>query len=119
MVTDIDIEDIKSSLDALESRYGVDHSEIADIKNDIESLVFQLHDTVDGLEAESEEQGNRIEELEEEVNGIRSCGSLDEYSATILRRFTGHEPNAGEVISLSEELQNLLVNKYGVSVGSI
>ncbi len=44
---------------------------------------------------------------------------IKDTAAELLKRFKGVEPSAGEVDSLSEDIAEILTNKYNVSKGNV
>ena len=119
MVTDIDPNDIKDEIDRLKDKQCDDISEEYDaIKDMIDRLKEDYEDRIDALENENSDLNARVDELENEIDE-KQVYKLEDFASQMFKSFTGHEPNAGEVISLSEDITKLLTTKYNVSIGNI
>jgi len=117
MVTTTDPIDIKFDIDRLAAKYT---DQADDIKESIDKLVAEYEDRIDELETSNNDLEYRVSELEDALNEKESSQpNLEEYASAMLRTFTSHEPNMGEVLSLKDDLENLLTTKYNISLGNI
>ena len=119
MITTIDPQTIRYSLDSLVDTYDIPKHEIDSIKYDIDKIVDEYDDRVERLEDECSTLENEKLDLEDELDEKRGYGSVEEFASAMLVAFAGHEPNLGEVISLKEDLEKLLTTKYNISLGNI
>lgn len=119
MVTDTDVQDIKDTVDRLAEKY----TDLADeIKEGIDKLQAEYEDRIDSLEDDNATLASRVEDLEEELEEKERAlanVNLEDYAASMLQSFTGHEPNMGEVLSLKDDLEKLLTTKYNISMGNL
>jgi len=119
MVTDTDVQDIKDNVDRLAEKY----TDIADeIKDGIDRLQAEYEDRIDSLEDDNATLASRVEDLEEELEEKEqelANSNLEDFASSILRTFTGHDPNMGEVLSLKDDLEKLLTTKYNISLGNL
>jgi SMC interacting uncharacterized protein involved in chromosome segregation len=119
MVTDTDVQDIKDNVDRLAEK----HTDIADeIKDGIDRLKAEYEDRIDSLEDDNATLASRVEDLEEELEEKEqelANSNLEDFASSILRTFTGHDPNMGEVLSLKDDLEKLLTTKYNISLGNL
>ncbi len=119
MVTDTNVQDIKDNVDRLAEKY----TGIADeIKDGIDRLVEEYEDRIDSLEDDNATLDSRVEDLEEQLEEkeqVFANVNLEDYASSMLRTFTGYEPNMGEILSLKEDLEKLLTTKYNISLGNL
>lgn len=119
MVTDIDPNDIKDEIDRLKDKQCDDISEEYDaVKDMVDRLKEDYEDRIDALENENSDLNARVDELENEIDE-KKVYKLEDFASQMFECFTGKTPNAGEVISLTEDLTNLLTTKYNISIGTI
>lgn len=119
MQTDTDVQDIKDDVDRLAEKYT---DQTDDIKDSIDKLVTEYEDRIDSLEDDNANLCSRVEELEDELDEKEQAlanVNLEDYASSMLRTFTGHEPNMGEVLSLKDDLDKLLTSKYNISLGNL
>lgn len=90
------LEDIKTSLDEIASSY---EARIADLECDLDNL----QEECDSLE-------EKLCNNESHVEG---------YAASMLKNFTGHKPILGDVLSLTEEITKILIEKFNISTGNL
>lgn len=105
-------------LDSLLNDGDVTMESIEGIKDSIDDLVKSYEDRISELESDNDEQYDDNIRLKEELNTY-TCGSLETFATSVLKTFTGDEPNLGTVLSFKEDLQNLLTTKYHVSIGNL
>ncbi|MBR4792608.1 MAG: hypothetical protein IK038_02975 [Bacteroidaceae bacterium] len=119
MVTDIDADDIKDEIDRLKDTQCEDISKEYDaIKDMVDRLKEDYEYRIDTLENENSDLNARVEELEDEIDEKKGY-KLEDFASQMFENFTGNAPNAGEVISLAEDLTNLLTTKYNISIGTL
>lgn len=119
MVTDIDPNDIKDEIDRLKDKQCDDISEEYDaVKDMVDRLKEDYEDRIDALEHENSDLNARVDELENEIDE-KQVYKLEDFASQMFESFTGKAPNAGEVISLVEDLTHLLTTKYNISIGTI
>lgn len=119
MVTTIDPQNVRDSLDALADTYDIPQHEIDSIKYDIDKIVDEYDDRVECLEGECSTLENEKQDLEGELDEKRGYGSVEEFASAMLSAFAGQEPNMGEVLSLKDDLEKLLTTKYNISMGNL
>ena len=119
MVTEIDSNDIKDEIDRLKDKQCDDISEEYDaVKDMVDRFKEDYEDRIDALENENSDLNARVEELEGKLDEQETY-KLEDFASQMLESFAGKTPNAGEVISLTEDLTNLLTTKYNISIGTI
>ena len=118
MICSIDPNDIKNDIQRLKDEYDVPSTEVDAICDDIDSLVSEYDGENERLKNEADAASDNVEELEEELNSYKA-GKVETYASKMLEAFTGHEPNLGEVLSLKDDLEQLLTTKYHISLGNL
>jgi len=118
MICSIDPNDIKNDIQRLKDEYDVPSTEVDAICDDIDSLVSEYDEENERLKNEADAASDNVEELEEELNSYKA-GKVETYASKMLEAFTGHEPNLGEVLSLKDDLEQLLTTKYHISLGNL
>lgn len=119
MITTIDPQTIRDSLNSLADTYGIPNHEIESITYDFDKVVDEYDDRVECLEDEFSTLENEKLDLEDELDEKRDYGSVEEFASAMLMAFVGHEPSLGEVISLKDDLEKLLTTKYNISIGNL
>lgn len=119
MITTIDPQTIRDSLDSLADTYDIPKHEIDSIKYDIDKIVDEYDDRVERLEDECSTLENEKLDLEDELDEKRCYSSVEEFASAMLTAFAGNEPSLGEVISLKDDLEKLLTTKYNISIGNL
>lgn len=127
MITYTDADDVRQSFknvrDAL-LEDGADISEVVDSLDlaisDFDDLIADYDRHCETLDGDISDQNDEIERLEDEISELKPNGvSVESYAAALLQSCTGQEPNLGEVLSLKDDLEELLTTKYNISKGSI
>lgn len=119
MQTDTDLQEIKDNVDRLAEKYT---DQADEIKEGIDRLVAEYEDRIDNLEDDNSTLSSLVEELEEQLEEKEqelANANLEDYASSMLRTFTGHDPNMGEVLSLKDDLEKLLTTKYNISLGNL
>ena len=119
MITTIDPQTIRDSLNSLADTYGIPKHEIDSITYDIDKVVDEYDDRVERLEDEYSTLENEKLDLEDELDEKRGYGSVEEFASAMLTAFAGYEPNIGEVLSLKDDIAKLLIEKYNISEGNL
>ena len=127
MITYTDADDVRQSFknvrDAL-LEDGADISEVVDSLDlaisDFDDLIADYDRHCETLDGDISDQNDEIERLEDEISELKPNGfSVESYAAALLQSCKGQEPNLGEVLSLKDDLEELLTTKYNISKGSI
>jgi len=119
MITSINPEDILTELDALAENYDIPDHEISTMKEDIQKMVDEYEEHIENLDDDCSELEDEKQELEEKLEEFLRFGTLEDYTSYILRSINGYEPSLGDVLSLKEDLKNLLITKYNIPTENI
>lgn len=119
MITSINPEDILTELDALAENYDIPDHEISNVQEDIRKIVDEYEERIESLDDDCSKLENEKQELEEKLEESLCFGTLEDYTSNILRSIIGYEPSLGDVLSLKEDLKNLLITKYNIPTENI
>ena len=91
---------------------------------DIEGIVDSLNEIESNYEDELRDKDidydalqNKCDDLEEKLCNNES--HVEGYAASMLKNFTNYEPSLGDVLSLTEEITKILVEKFNISTGNL
>ena len=93
---------------------------INDAEEAFNECVARYESEIEDLKGIIDDKDSEISELNDKIDEMQSTsGTVEEYAEKMLKCFTGGEPNLGDVMSLKEDLENLLTTKYHVSLGNL
>lgn len=94
---------------ALEEYKEVATSDLPDIEDIVDSL--------NEIEYDYDNLQDQCDDLEEKLCNNES--HVEVYAASMLETFTGYKPILGDVLSLTEEITKILVEKFNISTGNL
>lgn len=91
---------------------------------DIEDIVDSLNEIESNYEDELRDKGIDYDDLQDKCDDLeeRLCNNeshVEGYAASMLENFTGYKPSLGDVLSLTEEITKILVEKFNISTGNL
>lgn len=88
---------------------------------ELEVMFNRLNDAyerhINVLEGDYSNDQDTIEELRDRVRAL-DARDLEDFVTCMLKRFTGQNPSLGAIVSLKEDIENLLATKYHISLTS-
>ena len=127
MIGYTDADDVRRSFNDIRDALLEDDADVSEIVDrldlalsDFDELIADYDRHCETLDGDISDQNDEIERLEDEIRELKPDDvSVESYAATLLKACTGKAPNAGEVISLAEDLTKLLTTKYNISIGTL
>lgn len=87
------------------------------IKDSLVEIASNYEYRIAELECDLDNLQDKCDDLEENLCNNES--PVEAYAASMLETFTGYKPSLDDVLSLTEEITKILVEKFNVSTGNL
>lgn len=110
------IDDVVDALDEYENTAD-DLTTLEVIKTSLNEIASNYEDRIAELEGDLDDLQEECDRLEEKL--CNNSSHVEEYASSMLKNFTNYEPSLDDVLSLTEEITKILVEKFNISTGNL
>lgn len=110
------IDDVVDALDEYENTAD-DLTTLEGIKTSLNEIASNYEDRIAEHEGDLDDLQEECDRLEEKL--CNNASYVEEYASSMLKNFTNYEPSLGDVLSLTEEITKILVEKFNISTGNL